>query len=244
MRFVGALLAMAVVASACSSDSGPELSARCGAVQLPVSGQPELPDRPLTDEARAAIESVEEVAPGEAGFFDGYRWTIAEATADSIILFGSPIVELPPDAPRYANASFSKADGEWRPEGWGQCRVEVTAEGYGNAHWILDRNAAPDPESDTIAIEIMEQSCAGGQAPIGREVLPVITEAGDALSITVFVEPVVGGADCQGNPWHPITVTLNDPLGQRTLFDGAAIPPIERSWPPSASSVDSGGRQP
>ncbi len=242
-RLVSLALVLALF-GACASDSSPELSARCGAVELPVSGQPILPDQPLSDDARAAIASVQEVAAGEADFFDGYRWTVAEESSDSITIFGSSLVDPPPDAPRYAHASFSRADGEWRPDGWGQCRIEVEAEGYGNAHWILDRDVAPDPESNTLEIEIMEQNCANGEAPIGREILPVITEAGDAISITIFVEPIAGGAACPDNPWHPLVVTLDTTLGDRTIFDGAAIPPLERSWPPSQSSIDSGGRQP
>jgi hypothetical protein len=244
MRQVTRFLMIAMVCAACGAASGPELSARCGEVELPVSGQPILPDRPLTNDARAALDSVEAVAPGEAGFFNGYRWTIAEESADSITLFGSSMIEPPPDAPRYAHASFSKADGEWRPEGWGQCRIEVAAEGYGSAHWILDRDAEPDPDSNTLEIEIMEQNCANGEAPLGRDILPVISETGNAVSITVFVEPVAGGASCPSNPWHQVVVGLDAPLGDRMLFDGAAIPPIERSWPPSQTSVDSGGRQP
>lgn len=243
-RLLSAMVALALIVGGCAADSSPELTAHCGAVELPVSGQPILPDRPLTDDARAAIASVQEVAQGEAGFFDGYRWTVAEESADSITIFGASLVALPPDAPPYAHASFSRADGEWRPEGWGQCRIEVTAEGYGNAHWIFDREAAPDPDSTTLAIEIMEQTCANGEAPVGREILPVVTEAGDAVSITIFVEPIAGGATCPTNPWHPVFVELDAPLGDRVLFDSAAIPPLERSWPPSLSSVDSGGRQP
>ena len=147
IRLLTAPLTLALLIGACAADSSPELTARCGAVELPVSGQPILPDQPLTDDARAALASIEEVAAGEADFFDGYRWTVAEESSDSITLFGSPIAEPPPDAPRYADASFERIDGEWRPEGWGQCRIEVQAEGYGNAHWILDRDVAPDPES-------------------------------------------------------------------------------------------------
>lgn len=243
MRVLALVLATSVLLTACAGDASPELTAHCGSVELPVSGQPVLPDRPLTDDARAAIASVATVAAGEAAFFDGYRWTIAEESADAITLFGSSLIEQPPGAPEYADASFSRVDGEWRPDGWGQCRIEVVAEGYGNAHWILARDVAPDPDSTTLEVEIMEQNCANGEAPIGREILPVVIEAADAISIRVFVEPVAGGAACPSNPWHPVTITLDAPLGDRVLFDGVAIPPIERTWPPSQSSIDSGGRE-
>ncbi|MDH3249802.1 MAG: hypothetical protein OEQ47_12615, partial [Acidimicrobiia bacterium] len=113
-RLVSLSLVLALF-GACASDSSPELTAHCGAVELPVSGPSILPDQPLTDDAREAIASVQEVAAGEADFFDGYRWTVAEESNGAIRLFGSPIVEPPAGAPRYAYASFSRVDGEWRP---------------------------------------------------------------------------------------------------------------------------------
>ena len=242
-RMLTAALVLAILVAGCAGDSSPELTGRCGAAELPVSGQPQIPDRPLTPEAREALASIEEIGDGEAEFFSDYRWTVAEQEEYAIVLFGESLAVPPAGMPRYADASFSRVEGEWRPNGWGQCRIEVTAEGFGNAHWILDRDVAPNPESTTLEIEIMEQACASGQAPFDREIVPVVVEADDAVSITVFVEPVAGGADCQGNPWHPIVVTLDRPLGDRTVFDGASIPPLERTWTPTQSSIDSGGRE-
>ncbi|HEY5651376.1 MAG TPA: hypothetical protein VIW46_08020 [Acidimicrobiia bacterium] len=238
-------LAATITLSGCGGDAGPELSARCGSVELPVSGQPVLPDRPLTPDAREAIASVHRVAPGEASSFDEYRWVVAAQGDDSLTLFGELLLIPQPGAPRYADAAFSRVEGEWRPDGWGQCRIEIEAEGYGNAHWIFDRDVQPDPESTALEIEIMEQACASGRAPIDREILPVIIEAADAVSITIFVEPSEAfDVTCPSNPWHPVVVTLDAPLGDRTVFDGVSIPPLERTWPPSQSSADSGGRQP
>ncbi len=233
----------AVVLSACGGDAEPELTARCGRVELPVSGRPILPDRPLTPEAREAMASINDVAEGEAAFFGEYRWTVAEQTDDAVVVFGESLVAPPPGAPRYADAAFSRLDGEWRPEGWGQCRVEVGAEGYGNAHWIFDRHIAPDPESNALEIEIMEQACANGKAPFDREIVPVIIESDDAVSITVLVESIGGDVTCPSNPWHSVVVSLGAALGDRSVFDGASIPPTERTWPPSSESIDSGGRE-
>ena len=85
-----------------------------------------------------------------------------------------------------------------------------------------------DPSSSTLQIEIMERNCANGEPPVGREVVEVVDVTDEAITITVLVEPVPGLADCPSNPWHPVTVELGEPLGDRRLVDGSTIPPGER----------------
>ena len=47
-----------------------------------------------------------------------------------------------------------------------------------------------------------------------------------------MVEPVSGAAECPGNPWFPVTVELDAPLGDRTVVDGHMYPREDLSWPP------------
>jgi len=53
------------------------------------------------------------------------------------------------------------------------------------------------------------------------------------VTIIVLVAPVEGGAECPGNPWHPITVTLEAPLGSRQLLDGHQYPRASLAAPAS-----------
>jgi hypothetical protein len=245
--FFGAAVVVVALSSACggspsvTSDPSspadePVLDTRCGNVVLP---SPAV--EPIDAEGEAALAQLPAWAPRE-GFADDYDWFYAERGAGRLVLFGQARVAPPPGEPEYAEATFVWENGAWKPWGWGECRLEVSAPGYGNASWVLDTQ--PDAASTRLQILINERACASGQPPDGREIRPVIDLADDAVTITVLVEPVSGGAECPGNPWYPVTVDLGEPLGKRTLYDGSAVPAMERSWPPSQSSLDSFGQEP
>jgi hypothetical protein len=255
---VAALLGAVLVLGACASqtDGGletttstpeqeetPSLEASCGAVELGGGEAPALPDTPVDDETMAAVMAgVDAVAAGEATFFDEHEWFVATSGPDRLTLFGRPRLEPPADAPPYADAVFARNGDTWEPEGWGQCRVEIGAPGFGNAHWVTHPDQQPDPSSDQLNILINENNCASGEAPVGREIVPVVVADPDRITISVLVEPVEGDADCPSNPWHPITVDLPTPAGDRPMYDGSVSPALERPWPPTATSLDSLGR--
>lgn len=224
--------------------TGPELRATCGAVELAGGLDPVLPSTPIDSEGEAALAAIDEVAPAESGFLDQYEWFTAESTDDRLILFGVPLRETPDGAPPYADATFEREGDTWRPGGWGQCRVEVSSPGFGNAYWVLDPDIDPASTGTELRVLINERECASGEPPVGREILPVVLEEADSITITVLVEPVSGGANCPSNPWHPITIDLSEPVGDRTLFDASVAPQIERTWPPSQELLDSFGSQP
>jgi hypothetical protein len=74
----------------------------------------------------------------------------------------------------------------------------------------------------------VEVNCASGQSSQDRIVGPEISYAADRVVVTFAVRPPPGEAqDCQGNPATAVTVTLNEPLGDRRLVDGGAEPPRE-----------------
>jgi hypothetical protein len=97
------------------------------------------------------------------------------------------------------------------------------------AEWQVDPELRPDPTSRLLPVQIQEQACASGQPPVDRDIDVLVSESGEGLILTVFVEPVAGGARCPGNPWYPITIELEASLGDRQLLDGAVLPPAARN---------------
>jgi hypothetical protein len=127
------------------------------------------------------------------------------------------------------------------PQGWGQCRIEVTAPGWGNARFVLDPGAEPDPTSSSVSLLVWEVACASGQAPDGRDIEPIIVAADEgSVSLVVLVEPS-HEASCPSNPSFPLRVDLAEPLGRRVIMDASVDPPFGRPWPPTQSSLDSQG---
>lgn len=222
----------------------PEVTMTCGRVTFPeIPADPDVFE-PLDADAEAALEAMMAgPAGGEGAFFlDGYSWTIASRTDSELVLFGqSPnAAELtdPRGDPPYADMSFRRSDDAWIVDGFGQCRLSVAAQGLGPATVILDPDREPDPNSTELPVLINERSCASGQAPVDREIVPVVAETDTTVELTVLVAPVRGGANCQGNPFHPIVITLAQPLGERTVIDATSQPGQVRSWPPSQEDLN------
>lgn len=210
------------------------LASVCGHVDLGDAQDPAFPDAPLSATAQAALGPYLAMSEGEFGFFAGYEWFLAEETEDEIILFGRPFKA---DAEGFADARFELRDGEWVPSGWGSCHPTVTTgpdrSDWGLATWILDPDNPPDPNSTAIPVLINERNCANGEPPVDRAIYAQAVEEADALIITVLVEPIRGGANCPGNPWHPTVIDVNETPDGRQLYDGSVTPAEERTWPPS-----------
>ena len=159
----------------------------------------------------------------------GYEWFVTQEGEDWRQLFGWP-TRTDVDPP-YASLRMEMLDGRWAPVGWGQCRIELDAEGWGNAGFVTDPGSPPNPDADRISVLATEVACAGGQAPEDREARAVILEEDErTVSIVILVEPTDGATTCQGNPSFPFEIELGSPLGQREILDASVYPP-EPQWP-------------
>jgi hypothetical protein len=105
----------------------------------------------------------------------------------------------------------------------------------GLASWWLDpAAAAPTATSTTVHAIVREQSCASRKTPEGRVEPPAIDLTDTTVTITIMIRRRPGAQDCQGNPPFPVTITLPEPLGNRTVFDGAGTPPRNANSMPAA----------
>lgn len=202
----------------------PMLQARCGSVVFSAL-PPDLDEFPPLDEDTAgAIEVLTEGPTGvEAlGFGTDVDWSVAARTDDELVLFGQ---QRSADG-GFVDARFDRRDDQWSPRNWGGCTIGIEAPGFGPASVGVDPGTPIDPAATELEILINERACAGGQAPVDREVLTVVGEDEESITITAVVAPVEGGANCPGNPWHPVTVSLDAPVGDRQLLDGGQHPPI------------------
>ena len=212
--------------SGASGAPSQELVASCGGVEFDDLRPDTSTFTPFTSWGEIDLANL----GGEASFFDQYSWFTAQETADSRMLFGEP--KQPPhgDNP-YASAALELRDGVWVLVGWGQCGIEFSAPGWGNAHFVLDRADPPDPGSDRITVLATEAACAGGKAPTDRRVRSVLVDENPgSVSVVILVEPTRGGATCQGNPSFEFEITLDRPLGDREILD-ASVHPAKVRWP-------------
>jgi hypothetical protein len=112
----------------------------------------------------------------------------------------------------------------------------------GQANWWVNPAELPlAPRTRTIRGFLREQACASGGSPEGRILGPWIEYRPDTIVVTYRVR-VVGGR-CPTNPAYPITITLAEDLGSRSLLDGGVTPPRDASSDPEVvhePSVDCG----
>jgi hypothetical protein len=173
---------------------------------------------------------------GEAPFFrefiDQYAWFTAEETADSLTLFGEPR-HGPRGSNPYASAALEMRDGAWFLLGWGQCSIELSAPGWGNARFMVDPTVPPDPGSDRVTVFATEMACAGGKPPGDRRVRSVVVEeTAESVSVVLLVERTQGDTSCPGNPRFQFEIALDSPIGDREILD-ASVYPAEVRWPRS-----------
>ena len=215
-----------------SADPGPQaasLTASCGGAvfeQLP-------PDtstfEPFGSFDELDLSRVGGEAPYLLEFASGYEWFVTQEGGDWRQLFGQP--SRSGVDPPYASMRIEMRDGRWAPVGWGQCRIELEADGWGNARFVVDPKTPSDPTADRISVLATENACADGQAPEDREVRSVILDQDErSVSIAILVEPTKGATTCQGNPAFPFEVKLGSPLGERKIVDASVFPP-EPQWP-------------
>ena len=94
--------------------------------------------------------------------------------------------------------------------------------GLGEVEWELDP-AFPSPTAEDTEIHVLatERGCASGREMGDALRGPQVLETDTEVVIAFAVELPLGGQECPGNPPTAVTVTLDQPLGDRELVNGA-----------------------
>ena len=133
-----------------------------------------------------------------------------------------------------ADGSFGVAGVERRGDKWifaGEasgrpCEPAVPLPGgLASVEVRLDVDSMPGADDTTIDLLVTEWGCASGRAMGDALRGPQVIETDDAVLVAFAVVPVVGGANCEGNPSTSVTIELSDPLGRRWVYDGLHFPP-------------------
>jgi hypothetical protein len=133
------------------------------------------------------------------------------------------LVARMPGAP-FVSATFERAGDAWRHVGFGDCQPRVVVGDRSPVTWELAEK--PSADDTELAVEAGDIACSSGRklTPANTRVEVEYTE--DAISILIHGTPHMGG-DCVGAAW-PLTVTLDEPVGDRELLDAAYYPPRRR----------------
>lgn len=190
----------------------------------------ETMEGPVFDGLRSALETMRgefEYEPREDRP-DALPWLLAYEDDDRALF----LVRRTSQDEHYSVMYVERDGGTWGFSGYGDLcglRPLITHE-HGESVWRVRPKFPPTPESTTIEVKVMERECASGRKATGRIAEPIVDYSEEAVTITIPVRRVTGGADCQGNPWTPYVLELDEPIGDRVLLDGGPWPPEQR-WP-------------
>lgn len=130
------------------------------------------------------------------------------------------------DGPGLAIVTIRQRDGQWLPDASGRCdlRPEVR-DGLNLAQFRVAPHEQLTEDTTELDVLVLEMACTSGEDAQGRIVEPTIVDGSDALTVVFATVPQDGAADCEITPETPFVLQLPEPLGDRTLLDGAEIPP-------------------
>ena len=114
-------------------------------------------------------------------------------------------------------------DGAWVLDAQGSCTPRQDLGWLGPADLALAEH--PSPEARQIELEVYERACASGQAADDRVEIVEQETSDEQLMLVVGVRPLDGDHTCPGNPPTPLTIHLDEPLGDRIVVDASTLPP-------------------
>lgn len=182
----------------------------------------------LSDDVLAAVDDT-----GTPVLDAALDWRVAESADDAVVLI-RPLDPAEPGAEggdSHATLRLGPitgapniADGTWFVWGGSTCSPRL-ADAAGDDQAELRLAAAPAATDTELALVVMERRCASGQSAEGRIDLDELEVTADEVRVRVAVRPPPGDAQtCQGNPWTPFTVDLDEPVGGRTVVDASLVP--------------------
>ncbi len=114
-------------------------------------------------------------------------------------------------------------DGGWVLDAQGSCTPRRDLGSLSPADLALAEH--PSPEARQIELEVYERACASGQPADDRVEIVEQETSDEQLMLVVGVRPLDGDQNCPGNPPTPVTIQLDEPLGDRTVVDASTLPP-------------------
>lgn len=208
----------------------------CGhgaAFSLEVLDQP--PNAELADDPAAAALRRHLAEPGiEFASLPDSGWREATRSFGSVTW----IAEDPSSPGSWHQVTASDEGGEWRVTGWGGCSMQPdVGVGLGLASFRVAPNEELTPETVEIDVLVTERACNSGEDARGRIVAPAILPGADTITVIFAVRPRLGVAQtCPSNPETPFLLRLPEPLGDRALLDGSAVPPRDATECPDVAA--------
>ena len=201
------------------SSSIDALSYTCGGSVFPVERlESPLPDEDVPEEAWAALRRESAGLEPELGLIGNDDWN-AVLVSDERITF---LLEKESRRHPFSSFTLESSNGEWSFASAGDCRPSAIVPGREAAEWrVLEEPKAADR---ALVISATEMSCSSGRELAPDAFQPRVEYESDRILIALFTEPVEGAANCISNPSTRVTLTLDEAIGDRAIYDAGFYP--------------------
>ncbi len=198
----------------------PDAEVECGGVQFTLG---ELASMTPVAEADDELEAVVQEWIDTAGFGESSDgWHVLVQTDDFATL-----VRITDGSMEFIGAKPGRNGWIWTGDSGGGGRCDVRRRlppGIGQVDWALDPSfPTPNEASTELHVLVTEASCAGGSELGDRLLGPDIEVTAYAVRIVFGAIPLVGDQSCPSNPSTPVTIELDEPLGERSVMDGLLV---------------------
>ncbi|GAA1759581.1 hypothetical protein GCM10009747_18280 [Agromyces humatus] len=222
--------------SAPSSGIDTDATLRCGDTPVPARALTEpRPATELSAEVLAVLENP--LADVDEPLSD---WLIAHETVERVVIMrereepvdlgGGDIATYDLRAIEAADEHALPLDAPWGLVGAANCTPRIDLGTLTGAGVTLDPDALPDGGDERIVLLVTERECNSGRPATDRVELVELVETETTVEVVIGVRPHESGAfTCPSNPPTPFTVELEQPLGDRVIFDAAVAPAREIS---------------
>lgn len=237
VRRVALLLALSMLAVACTTDSGSldvivppdETGSFPGDLQVGCPHGPTFPFsaleniRPLAEGGSGMVTAAGTfLGSGEGAFWPQDEWMILHSSLREAILVARA-------DEGFMFMTLTRDLGGWKwsgAQGGAPCPLQHMPPSNANTvDWVLDPGApALTPDSTSVRVLLTEQQCVSGQAIGSRLLGPQVVMTADDVRIAFAARRPPGDAhNCIGNPSMSFVVQLPEPLGDRQVIDGRGL---------------------
>ena len=176
----------------------------------------------IPEGARTALERVQQSMARADGPNEADEW-VAVFNSENRVVF---LYERRGPGFPYSEVGVHRdEDGEWGFAGSGDCRLRsIPKGGWRSAEWSLTED--PEPQDRALEVLATEIECSSGRKLAPDEFRSEVRYEQTRISIAVYAAPFEAkSANCIGNPSTNISIELDEPVGEREIYDVSVYPP-------------------